>query len=282
MAHRGSETEFELATIERLERLQYHHIHGTELDRPPEEVVLRDRLRAFLARQYPDLPSGASEEALNRFARPEGADTLRRNMAFHEALTRGIEVRVEHPGGRIEDRHVYALDWDRPERNEFLVVNQLPVRGRNDRRPDLVVFVNGLPLAVFELKNRWDPHPTVENALNQLAHYRHDIPQLFEFNALTVVSDGITTLHGMWDATPEWFAPWKSIDGLHNEPGTTGSMRALVEGLFPKDRLLSYIRDFIAFEVANEAITKKGAKYHQFFAVRMAAQKATIALEAVG
>lgn len=207
MPHRGSETEFELATIERLEGLGYSYIHGIELDRPPEEVVLRGRLRAFLAQKYGELPAEAIDEALRRFSTPEGVDTLRRNMAFHEALTRGIEVRVERPGGKVEHAHVYAIDWERPDRNEFLVVNQLPVRGQNDRRPDVVVFVNGLPLAVFELKNPWDSHPTVEHALNQLAHYRHDIPQLFEFNAVTVVSDGVTTLHGMWDAPPEWFAP---------------------------------------------------------------------------
>lgn len=277
MAQRGSETEFELATIERLERLGYRHIHGTELDRPLEEVVLRDHLKASLARQYPDLPTVAAGEAVSRFSRPSGVDTIRRNMTLHEVLTRGIEVRVEHAGGQIEHRHVYAIDWDRPERNDFLVVNQLPVRGRNDRRPDLVVFVNGLPLAMFELKNRWDPHPTVENALNQLGHYRHDIPQLFEFNAVTVVSDGITTLHGMWDSPSEWFAPWKSIDGQHTEPGTTASMKALVEGLFRKDRFLDYVRHFILFEVANEKIAKKGAKYHQFFAVRLAADKALAA-----
>lgn len=94
MAHRGSETEFELATIERLERLGYRHIHGTELDRPLEEVVLRDHLKTFLARQFPDLPAVAAGEALSRFSRPSGVDTIRRNMTFHEALTRGIEVRV--------------------------------------------------------------------------------------------------------------------------------------------------------------------------------------------
>lgn len=277
MGHRGSETEFELATIQRLERLGYGYTHGSELERPPAEVVLRDRLRAFLDKQYPELPNSALDEAVGRFARPEGADTLRRNMAFHEALTRGIELRVERAGGRVEHRHVYAVDWDRPGNNEFLGVNQIPIRGRNDRRPDIVVFVNGLPLAVFELKNPWDPHPTVEDALNQIAHYRHDIPQLFEFNAVTVVSDGVTTLHGMWSSTPEWFGPWQSIDGRQVEPGTTGSMKTLVEGLFRKDRLLAYIRHFILFEVANEVVTKKGARYHQFFAVQIAADKAVAA-----
>ena len=114
----------------------------------------------------------------------------------------------------------------------------------------------------------------MENAHNQIGHYRNDIPQIFEFNALTVISDGITTLHGMWTAAMEWFAPWKSIDGATIEANTTAGMKTLIEGLFPKDHLLAYIRDFIVFEQNHDIITKKGAKYHQFFAVSLAAMKA--------
>ncbi len=273
MGHRGTESDFELATIERLEALGYEHVHGSELERAPEDVVLQDRLRAVLARRYPDLPPASLDEAVRRFSRPEGVDALRRNFAFHQNLTRGIELRVELAAGRVEHRHVHAIDWEEPAANDFLVVNQLPVRGQNDRRPDMVIFVNGLPLVVFELKNPFDPLPTVEDALNQIAHYRHDIPQLFETNAVTVISDGITTLHGMWTADLEWFAPWKSIDGLATVAATTGSMKSLIEGLFPKDRLLSYVRHFILFEVAGDKVVKKGAKYHQFFAVRLAVEK---------
>jgi type I restriction enzyme R subunit len=274
MGHRGTETDFELTTIERLEGLAYQHVHGDDLERPHDEVVLRDHLLESLARRYPGLPARSLDEAVRTFSQPEGVDTLRRNMVFHRDLTRGIDVRIERPGGQVDHQHVYAVDWDNPERNGFLIVNQLSIHGKNDRRPDLVVYVNGLPLVVFELKNPYDKHPTVGGALNQIAHYRHDIPQLFEFNAITVVSDGVTTLHGMWTSGFEWFAPWRSIDGFTVEANTTGSMKTLVEGLFPKGRLLAYIRDFIVFEVANEKITKKGAKYHQFFAARIAADKA--------
>jgi type I restriction enzyme R subunit len=274
MPHRGTETEFELTTIERLEQQGYVHRHGEDLERPREEVVLLDSLRESLRRRYPDLPEAAIEEAVRVFSRPDGVDTLRRNLAFHLALARGVELAVELPDGRSEHRHIYAIDWDEPGNNEFLVVNQLSVHGQNDRRPDIVIYVNGLPLALFELKNPYDEHPTVDDALNQIAHYRHDIPQIFEFNAVAVVSDGVTTLHGMWTADAEWFAPWKSIDGFTMEANTTGSMKTLVEGLFQKDRLLAYVRDFIVFETANDRIVKKGAKYHQFFAVRVAAQKA--------
>lgn len=273
MPHRGTETEFELTTIERLEQLGYGYCHGSELERDLAEVVLVDVLRRSVVARYPDLPEAAIDEAVNRFARPGGADTIRRNMAFHGDLTRGIEVRVEHSDGRIEHQHVHAIDWDHADRNEFLVVNQLSIHGRNDRRPDIVVYINGLPVVLFELKNPYDESPTVDDALNQIAHYRNDIPQIFDFNCVTVVSDGVTTLHGMWSADPEWFAPWKSIDGFTVEAHTTGSMKTLIEGLFEKQRLLSYIRDFIVFEVVNEKVTKKGAKYHQFFAVQIAAKK---------
>jgi type I restriction enzyme R subunit len=273
MGRRGTESEFELTTIERLERLGYNYMHGEELERDRTEVVLTDRLRTQLARRYPDIPDSALDEAVRLFTRPDGVDTLRRNMSFHEIFTRGYELRVEREDGTTEYRHIYAVDWEHPEDNDFLVVNQLSVSGQNDRRPDVVLYVNGFPLVLFELKNPYDEHPTVEDALNQISHYRHDIPLIFEFNAVTVLSDGVTTLQGPWTADMEWFSPWKSINGLDVEPNTTGSMKTLVEGLFPKDRLLEYIRHFIVFEVANEKIEKKAARYHQYFAVRLAVER---------
>jgi type I restriction enzyme R subunit len=272
--HRGTETTFELTTIERLEQLRYQHTFGPEIERAPDQVVLKDMLRDSLAARYPDLPDAALDEAVARISRPDGVDTLRRNMAFHLMLAHGLELKVEFPDGRIEHRLIYAVDWEQPAHNDFRVVNQFPIHGQNDRRPDLVIFINGLPLVVFELKNPYSDKPTVDDALNQIQFYRYDIPQLFDYNALVVVSDGVTTLHGMWTASAEWYAPWKSIDGFDVEPNTTGSMKTLIEGLFPKDRLLQYIRDFIVFEVVSDKITKKGAKYHQFFAVRLAAAKA--------
>jgi type I restriction enzyme R subunit len=272
--HRGTETDFELTTIERLEALGYKHAVGPELSRELEEVVLEGDLRAFLKRRYPALPDASLEIAVSRLSRPEGVDTLPRNMDFHGLLTKGLEVPVDEPGKPRRFVHVHPVAWDEPEDNTFRVINQLSIRGRNDRRPDIILYVNGFPLVLFELKSPWEPNFTVEHALNQISHYRHDIPQVFEFNALTVISDGVTTLHGQWTASMEWFAPWKSIDGHTVEANTTGSMKTLVEGLMPKDRLLAYIRDFVLFEQVNDTIIKKAAKYHQFFGVREAAQRA--------
>jgi type I restriction enzyme, R subunit len=281
MAGRGSETEFELTTIERLIQQEFDYTHGEEIERPHDEVVLRVILKDKLVEFYSDLPDNAIEFVVNRLTRPEGVDTLQRNKKFHEDLTKGFEVPYERDDGVKNHVHVYPINWNEPKKNDFRVVNQFPIHGQNDRRPDIIIFINGLPLIVFELKNPYSIKPSVDDALNQIGHYKHDIPQLFEFNALTVISDGIQTLHGMWTAGMEWYAPWKSIDGVNIEANTTGSMKALVEGLFSKERLLEYLRHFILFEVADEKIIKKGAKYHQFFAVRLAADK-TLATVKIG
>jgi type I restriction enzyme R subunit len=271
--HHGTETEFELTTLKRLEALKYKPVLGLELERPFEEVILKDVLRAWLAHRYPEIPAPVLDEAVHIISRPDGVDTLRRNLAFHQLLTRGFDLKFELTDNRVEYRHIYPIDWEHPLDNEFWAVNQFPIHGQNDRRPDIVIFINGLPLVVFELKNPYAEKPTVDDAFNQIQHYTHEIPQLFDYNAFVVVSDGNTTLHGVWTAGREWYSPWKSIDGFEIEPNTTGSMKTLIEGLFPKDRLLQYIHDFLVFEVVNEKITKKGARYHQFFAVRLAAQK---------
>lgn len=273
MPERGTESTFELTTLQRLDALKYQHVFGMDIERPHDEVVLRDVLRNFLSDRYKDLPPSAIELAVRLFSKPEGVDTLHRNLAFHQMLTRGLELKVEFPDGRVEHRHVYAVNWDEPHKNDIRAINQFPIHGQNDRRPDVIIFVNGLPLVVFELKNPYDEKPTVEDAFNQIQHYTYEIPQLFDYNALVVISDGVTTLHGVWTAGREWYSPWKSIDGFEIEPNTTGSMKTLIEGLFPKDRLLAYIRDFIVFETVNDKVTKKAARYHQFFAVRLAAEK---------
>ena len=267
MGRRGTETEFELTTIDRLEALGYAHTVGTEIDRSHEEVVFAGDLEAFLRSNYPELPPESRQFAINRLVRPQGVDSLHRNMDFHLLCTRGFEVPIDQEDGCRRHVHVHPIAWDAPMSNNFRVVNQLPIRGSNDRRPDIIIYVNGLPLVLFELKNPWEPNFTVEHAHNQVSHYRHDISQIFEFNALTVISDGVTTLHGQWPASFEWFAPWKSIDGVNVEANTTGSMKTLIEGLFPKDRLLAYIRDFVLFEEVNDEITKKAAKYHQFLSL---------------
>ena len=278
MSAKPNESQFEETTIERLKRLHYEHDLGGELREdesfPLEAVVMVEALRRHLRARYPHLPPEAVEMAARITTNPEGVTLMQRNRNFHRLLTRGFEVRFKDAKGTERFEHVYPVNWDEPTRNDFRVVSQLPVRGQNDRRPDLIIYVNGLPLVVFELKSPYDEYADHVGAHNQIQHYTVDIPQLFDFNAFCVVSDGIHTLHGTHAASMEWFAPWKSIDGRSVEPTGTGSMKTLIEGLFKKDRLLDYIRCFIVFEVVNENITKKGAKYNQFFGVRFAVEEA--------
>ena len=278
MSRRPGESAFELATIERLERLGYTYADGFHLREdesfPPEKVVREDWLRAYLSSRYPHLPSSALDVAVTRAVGNDGASLIRRNLDFHGKLTRGFEVAYEAEDGSEQVEHVHLVAWDDDGANDIRVVNQLPIRGLNDRRPDVIVYVNGLPLVVFELKNPHDEYTTVQGAFNQLQHYAADISQLFEYNALCVVSDGVNTLHGMFSSEWQWFAPWKSIDGRTVERATTGSMKTLIEGLFPRDRLLDYIRSFIVFEQGDGEPVKKGAKYHQFFGVRFSVEEA--------
>jgi type I restriction enzyme R subunit len=293
----GHESDHEQATVERLVKLGYEYLSGFDVARDQHEVVIADVLRSSLGYRYPGLTPDELDRAVEKISRPEGVDTLHRNRAFHvDMLARGFELAIERRASKAAEApatlggkrpssppdprdfvHIHPIDWEHPEDNVFHVVGQLPISGRNDRRPDIVVYVNGLPLVVFELKNPWAEKPTVEEAFNQIQHYKLDIPQLFEFNALTVLSDGNSVLHGMWTAGMEWFAPWKSVDGFNIEPGTTGLMKTLIEGLFPKDRLLDYVRNFIVFETDKQGVIKKGAKYHQFFAVREAVKRTVAA-----
>ena len=288
-ANHGSESQFEDTTIDRLKLLGYTYQHGGEIDRPLEEVVLKDALRAFLKEKYKDLSDETIDEIISRAASPVGVTLELRNKHFHEMLTRGFPHKYTRADGTDDHRHIYLVDWQDPKANDFRVVNQFPISGhQNDRRPDIIIFINGLPLVLFELKNPYEEEPNTYGAFNQIQHYKVDIPRLFEFNELVIVSDGGmvgaadddkphmsgSTLHGMWTSTWEWFAPWKSTNGRDVQPTTAGGMKTLIEGLFPKDRLLEYIRHFILFEVVNDKITKKGAKYHQFFGVRFAAQEA--------
>ena len=270
MSFSGTESEFEVTTIERLAGLGFQHHFGPQISRDLRDVVLNEILDTQLASRY---PREAVDLAIKTITSPQGVDPVRRNQDFLQMLTRGVEVPYEDKDKVKRVAHVHPIDWDNPDNNDFRVVNQLTIRGKNDRRPDIIVYINGLPLMVFELKSPYDEYKDEVGAYNQLGHYQLDIPQLFEYNAFCVVSDGLITKHGMPTAGLEWWGEWKSINGIDIVGGAVGSMKTLVEGLFEKERLLSYLRNFILFEGSENPI-KKGAKYHQFFVVRAAAENA--------
>lgn len=183
--------------------------------------------------------------------------------------------------GKMQFEHFYPVDYDNWQNNDFLVVNQFSIEGRNKRRPDLLIFINGLPLVLFEFKNMFDAEATVENAFNQVQHYIEDIPALFEYNALTIISDGATTLHGMYSSGFEWFAAWKSTDGI-NTVSNDFALDTLINGLLLPQRLLQYIRFYIFHEPDKGKLIKKGAKYHQFFGIQFALEQTKASIRPVG
>lgn len=272
-----TETDFEETTIERLGRMGYEYLHSQELFQRSErerfqEVVLKNRLEAFLGRTYPMIPSDEIGRLANSFLLSDGFGWQERNFHFHQRLTKGTEF-VYEEDGEEKVQHVYPINWTEPKNNDFLVVNQFSVEGRMTRVPDLVVFINGLPLIVFELKNPNSENATVLDAYTQIRNYTFDISRLFEYNAFTVVSDGVETKHGMPGADYDFFSSWKSIDGVRVDDNLANTMRTLVNGLFDKARLLNYIRNFIVFMDKGGQHAKIGAKYHQFFGVNFAVEE---------
>lgn len=278
------ESDFEETTIERLEQIGYEYLHASNLFERSNlnEVVLQDRLEGFLRRSYPTIPSYQISVLASRLMNPDGVTLTQRNETFHEMLTKGVEFSYEQ-GIEKFFHHVYPIDWSNPEANDFLVVNQLAIVGRTPRRPDIIVYVNGLPMVIFELKSPYNENATVDGAYTQVTNYTSEISQLFNFIAFTVISDGVTTLHGMPGAPIDYYAAWKSIDGKTVDNNITNSMKAIIEGMFPKDRILAYIRNFIFFMRDQKGkVTKIGGKYHQFFGVQFAVQEAVRATRPEG
>jgi type I restriction enzyme R subunit len=275
------EATIEQAAIDWLTDLGYTHVNGSTLPQNANEVVLKDQLLAFIKKQYPQLPSELQAVAVAEFANTKGADLLYRNRDFHLKLTKGLDFEYKDAHKQDKAVHIYPIDFQHPENNTFWCVNQFSIVGKNKRRPDIIIYINGLPLVVFELKNWFDENTNIAEALNQIGHYTKDIPQLFEYNMLTIISDGNEAQHGMFNAKSEWYAAWKSIDGT-TLVDDDFQMHTLLFGLFPKERLLNYIKNFIFFEDHNGTLIKKGAKYHQFFGVNFAVEAAKKAIKPFG
>ncbi len=279
------ESHVEAATLEWLGELGFATLHGSDI--APEEpaaeresfgdVVLVGRLRDAIDRLNPRIPPEAREEALRKVLRPESPSLVEQNRTFHRQLRDGVEIEYRRADGSIAGDRVRLVDFDHPDNNDWLAVNQFTViEGQHNRRADVVVFLNGLPLAVIELKNAADENATIWTAWNQLQTYKQQIPSLFHFNELMVVSDGTYARIGSLTANKEWFKPWRTIEG-DEIAGPNLELETLVRGVFAKDRLLKILRHFIAFEADTDSdrIHKILAGYHQYHAVQQAV-KATV------
>jgi type I restriction enzyme R subunit len=235
-------------------------------------VVLEDRLRQALQRLNPRVPAEALEEAFRKLTRPDLPSLVASNHLVHKFLVEGVPVEYQRSDGSLGGDLVRVLDFDDPENNDFLAVNQFTVvEDRHERRPDIVLFVNGLPLAVLELKNAADENATIWSAFNQLQTYKQQIPSLFAFNEALVISDGIEARIGTISADRERFAPWRTIEGEKLADTKLPQLQVMLEGVFEKRRFLDLIRYFIVFEDAGGGVlVKKMAGYHQYHAVNLA------------
>lgn len=275
------ESVVERATLAWFEYLGYLILHGPDI--APGElaseresyaaVVLVERLRSALISLNPDVPPEVLEEALRKTTRSESPSLILNNRQFHKNLTEGMDVEYRQNDGRIVGNKVWLVDFKNPENNDWLVVNQLTVvEGQRNRRPDIVVFVNGLPLGVIELKNPADVSATIKGAFNQLETYKSDIPSLFHYNELQVISDGTEARAGTMTSGLEWFLPWRTIDGKNLAAKGTPELEVLLKGMFDKKRFLDIVRHFILFEVDGTKVVKKVSAYHQYHAVNAAVQ----------
>ena len=236
------------------------------------EVVLAQRLRDALARLNPDLPAEALDDAFRKLTRREGADLILRNRALHRLLVDGVTVEYRDAEGAIRGAQARVIDFDDPTGNDWLAVNQFTVvESKHTRRPDVVLFVNGLPLAVLELKNAANEDATIWTAFQQLQTYKAEVTALFATNAVLVISDGVDARAGTLTAGREWFKPWRTISGESVADAHMPELQVVIEGLLSPRRFLDLVRDFVVFEDdGGGRIVKKMAGYHQFHAVQVA------------
>ncbi|MCW1382876.1 type I restriction endonuclease subunit R [Novosphingobium sp. KCTC 2891] len=273
----------ELAAIETLQELGWSYLHGSVIapdGSAPErrsfgDVVLTGRLEAAIARINPDVPDAARSEALRRILTGELPDLVEENRRIHKLLTEGVDVEYRADNGKTAATKIWLIDLDRPDANDWLAVNQfVVVQNRANRRPDLVLFVNGLPLAVLELKNAAAQNATIADAYNQLQTYQHQIPGLFSTNAVLVTSDGMEARIGSITANAERFMPWRTVDGEDFAHRGTPELETLLRGVFTRANLLALIRDFIVFGDKGEGPFKIIAGYHQFHGAQKAVRQA--------
>ena len=288
MNKRLNEDAIETLAIERLKTLGYEYIHGAEIapdSTTPEresfaDVLLIARLRQAVKRINPTIAQPALDEAIKTIQRISSPELLANNEAFHRLLTEGVNVSYQKDGSQRGDL-VWLIDFANPENNEFLVVNQYTIIENNqNKRPDLILFVNGIPLVVIELKNAVDENTTLKSAYQQLNTYKETIPSLFTYNSFVVISDGLEAKAGSISAGLSRFMAWKTADGKVEASHLVSQLETLINGMLNKATLLDLVRHFIVFEKSKKedpvtkqisiSTVKKLAAYHQYYAVNAA------------
>ena len=289
MSERFTESVVEDAALGWLKSLGWSIVHGPDI--APDtlnaertdygQVVLEQRLRHSLARLNPDLPAGALEDAFRKLTRPEGPTLETRNRAFHRMLVDGVTVEYRTSEGAVRGAQSRVLDFEDLDNNDWIAVNQFTVvENKHERRPDIALFVNGLPLGVIELKNPADEDATIWTAWQQLQTYKAELSTLFAMNAALIVSDGVEARIGTLTDGREWFKPWRTISGETRATPHLPQLQVMLEGACAPSRFLALVRDFIVFEDdGSGSLVKKMAGYHQFHAVEVAVAETLRAAE---
>lgn len=275
-----TEDKVERNALEILASLGWQVLHGPEIgqdgsgERQYTDAVLKGRLEQAVARINPDIPQAAQAEAVKRVLRTSEPTLLLDNRDFHNLLVNGVDVEYRDGSGDVRANKVWLIDAENPSNNEFVAVNQYTmIQGDYHRRPDVVLFVNGLPLAVLELKDPTEEKASLRAAYNQLQTYKAETPALFRFNELLILSDGIDAEMGTLSSNYERFMPWKTIDGSKELRGVP-MLEVLLRGTCDPARLLDLVRSYVVFErdEQNHSYIKKLAAYHQYWAVTKAVQ----------
>jgi type I restriction enzyme R subunit len=272
-----NEDQLEQETIELLKEIGYRYVHGADIapdSSSPErdnynQVVLVGRLREAIARINPNIPLAAREDAVQQVLNLNTPVLLSANRIFHRLLVNGVKVEYQKNGETIGD-FVYLIDFAHSAENDWLAVNQFAIKGKKyNRRPDIILFVNGLPLVLLELKNPVDEKADIWQAYNQIETYKEQIPDVFNYNEILVISDGTEARMGSLSSNRERYMAWRTIDGVALDPLPNMELETLVRGVLAPVYLLDFIRFFVLFEDDGKLI-KKIAGYHQFHAVRAA------------
>lgn len=295
-----NENVVEQAALEYFAELGYRRVHGPDIapGEPDEErgsyedVVLWGRLRDALRRVNPGTDASLIAEAVKTVQRAESQSPIDENARLHKLITEGVPVEHRGDDGLLRTTRLWLVDFEQPENNDWVAINQFTiVENSKNRRPDVLVMVNGLPLALLELKNPSAEHATLKSAWNQVQTYRHDIPSVFVPNAVTVISDGTSAAMSSYSGAFEHFAPWKTIDGrevVSNRP----ALEVLIKGVFEPKRFLDLLKNYIVF--SDETVTDKStgqptrslvkrvAKYHQYWAVNAAVESTVLASQPDG
>lgn len=272
-----NEEAYENSIIELFEEMGYRHVYGPDLDsRDFYSPLYEDELIDALHRLNPKLPEVAIKEAYTKLKNFENAELTQKNAVFMEYLQSGITVRYTEKG-EPKDTIVYLIDYNRPDKNSFIVANQWTFIENSEKRPDILLFVNGLPLVLMELKSPSREETDVSEAYRQIQNYKHEIPSMFIYNAICVMSDLLTSKAGTITSDETRFMEWKTADGKY-ENTKHAQFDTFFKGIFPKERLLDILKNFICFSNENKGSKKILAGYHQYFAVKKAiasTQKAT-------